>query len=134
MANETQLGGEEKEREKKLDSIRFYIPPFLHSLSNFSKFRIFCGGEERSENDGTIRYWMEEGRDRGPQEIDPRARDVERRYEPRADLISRLAAVIASLASTFDGTTRSFLVRVANSTIEIARNTHGGDVSTVLDK
>lgn len=52
----------------------------------------------------------------------------------RADLISRLAAVIASLASTFDGTTRSFLVRVANSTIEIARNTHGGDVSTVLDK
>lgn len=77
---------------------------------------------------------MEEGRDRGPQEIDPRARDVERRYEPRADLISRLAAVIASLASTFDGTTRSFLVRVANSTIEIARNTHGGDVSTVLDK
>lgn len=67
--------------------------------------------------------------------IDPRARDVERRYEPRADLISRLAAVIASLASTFDGVQRvhsSFVF--SNSTIEIARNTHGGDVSTVLDK
>lgn len=53
----------------------------------------------------------------------------------RADLISRLAAVIASLASTFDGVQRvrpSFVF--SNSTIEIARNTHGGDVSTVLDK
>lgn len=80
---------------------------------------------------------MEEGRDRGPQEIDAERerRDVERRYEPRADLISRLAAVIASLASTFDGVQRvhsSFVF--SNSTIEIARNTHGGDVSTVLDK
>lgn len=65
---------------------------------------------------------------------------MERRYEPRADLISRLAAVIASLASTADGVSRvrpSFVPLIPfdrNREKLSGRNTHGGDVSTVLDK
>lgn len=71
---------------------------------------------------------MEEGRDRGPQEIDAERerRDVERRYEPRADLISRLAAVIASLASTFDG-----VQRVHSSFVSLIRRSKSRETRTV---
>lgn len=122
----------EKERKKsfreknprfvRFDSIR--IPP------DFPKFQIVeefpsefsVGASKSNDGGGGMKrewwdtrgngHWMEEGGGRKRSIPDlcwfPRQerRDVERRYEPRADLISRLAAVIASLASTADGVSR----------------------------